>query len=98
MSGSDKTYGGHAWVCDGVTYGDHSYGFKIMYLEYHPEDMIYQPYLEAINTISTTSYLYYHMNWGLKDIANGSYYQDNVSVDIYNFSESRWDLLYIKKK
>jgi hypothetical protein len=96
-NGSSGKDASHAWVCDGVSQTEHTGGFKIMCLDYHSDDTIYQPYLEAINTVNTASYLYYHMNWGFKDIANGSYYYDNVSVGSYNFTQGRQDLLYIKK-
>lgn len=81
MRGTEIQTGiGHAWVCDGAQYSQTTTEFKLMMLDYQPEDLLRGPFIEEMSSSSGQGLQYLHMNWGWGDGYNGFYRDGDVKT------------------
>ena len=93
------TGSGHAWVCDGVRYGDSWLELRFMTIDYRPTtvsvpDLMVEAYVhKSITSYMTTRF---HMNWGWYGENNGFFTDDNIEVTLdgekKNYKHGRKDL------
>jgi len=95
MRGADAG-NGHAWVCDGYKHKRTTTYCEVMALDKAYWDYEKKFYYRAMYSGSFSStYTYYHMNWGWSGNQDGYYYEDNVKSSIGDFSTSRQDIVDI---
>ena len=91
MTASGST-GGHAWVCDGVRTHEEYTQFYVnnAYTNY------YSSYTPSNPKTYTTTYHYYHMNWGWGGTSDDWFYDNNANPGNRNYSTNRQNI-YITK-
>lgn len=79
-----SSWNGHAWLCDGVTYGDNTLELRVMTIDYRPT--IYSTpdlMVEAYSYEKLMSYYpkKFHFNWGWGGFRNGFYDDSNIAIE-----------------
>lgn len=109
MSGYDTSYlgiyltDGHAWVCDGVKYGNYGFEIRVLTIDYRPDASIVPNLMvEAYKQYVQTSYspLRFHYNWGWYGDCDGFFDDSDITVitssgNKYDFEHNK-ETLYIR--
>ncbi|MDE5627901.1 MAG: C10 family peptidase [Candidatus Amulumruptor sp.] len=95
-----NTWNGHAWLCDGVIFGDEQLELRVMTIDYRPTiystpDLMVEAY--KYNKLVSYTPDRYHFNWGWYGTNNGFFDDSNIAVKgdegkILNYKHNRKDV------
>lgn len=111
MTGKNKTFlgitswEGHAWVCDGISWGTDEVEIRVMTLEYRPTTYSTPNHMvEVYKNLRIASYSprRFHFNWGWGGNYDGYYDDSNIKLSLSNgenkeFKHAR-ENLYIRPR